>query len=264
MVLYDWMDIPRDSAVLPEPLPTNKTGTREYWSTIKVEGGEKRILRPGWADTWTDNEIGWARQLAESIQKDGARWNSVVKQDELTGLPVATIVNSIRVTHTSWVKAYKKSKKPVVDQSLVKQRQRRNGRKVQVCNCRSHVIMVLTWHFQKANQRAKYRVDVPEAIGPEWAFLKETIYQSTDESDEDSLNDEDGNAAVDPDTEDEGPISRHSQKLVKDQKSERRNKVVSQKPYVSRPPTYRAREVSDSHCQDVRCLQEGLGRLMMF
>ena len=66
---------------------------------------------------------------------------------------------------------------------------------------------------QKAIQHAKFYMDIPEAMGPEQAFLKETMYQSTDESQEESLNEDSGDPAVDLDTENEGPISHHSQSL---------------------------------------------------
>ena len=82
-------------------------------------------------------------------------------------------------------------------------------------------------------------MDVPEAAGPEWAFIQETMYQSTDESEDEVLTDEEGSPALDPDTEGEGPISCNSQRPGK-----QRHKVVTQKSFMSWPPTYRACEVS--------------------
>ena len=132
MVLYDWMDIPRDSTALPDPMPINERGTREYWVTIGEEPEVRNVLRPGWADTWTANEMGWARHIAETIQKDGARWNPHAKQEKLTRLTISAIVSAIRMTFSSWVKAFKKSKKPLIAQSTMKQKQRRNRRKISV------------------------------------------------------------------------------------------------------------------------------------
>ena len=84
---------------------------------------------------------------------------------------------------------------------------------------------------------------VPEVAGPEWAFIGETMYQSTDESQEETLTGEGGHPAVDPDTDEEAPISRN----VQTGRSKRgRRKPASQKTYVTRPPSYRAREVSEN------------------
>ena len=130
---YDWMDIARDSAVLPDPLPINETGEREYWTHIMSDQGNlNKVLRPGWNDPWSANESGWARLVADAIQNNGARWNRNAKQTELEETPMPTILNAIHVTFSSWVKAYKKSKKPPVDQLLVRQKQRRNTRKSKV------------------------------------------------------------------------------------------------------------------------------------
>lgn len=130
---YDWMDIARDSTVLPEPLPINEKGEREYWTKIMSDRGElNRVLRPGWTDPWSANESGWARSVADAIQNDGARWNRNAKQEELEKVPMPTLLNALHVTFSSWVKAYKKSMKPEVDQSIVRQKQRRNTRKSKV------------------------------------------------------------------------------------------------------------------------------------
>ena len=210
-MVYNWMDIPCDSMVLLNPLPINEIGMREYQTII---GDGKRVLWPSWGDTWTANEIGWARHAAESIQKDGAQWNSQAKQEKLVALTISIIVNSIHVSFSSWVKAYKRSKKPIVDRAVIMQKQRRNMQKTQVSphtcfsdNQFAHITV------QKAIQHAKFYMDVPEAMGPEQAFLKETMYQSMDESQEESLNKDSGDPAVDPDTEDKGPISHHLQSL---------------------------------------------------
>lgn len=84
-------------------------------------------------------------------------------------------------------------------------------------------------------------MELPAAGGPEWDFITETMYQSTDESEDETPTSEAGLPAVDPDTEDDGPISRKDPKQKFER--ERRNKPVSHKPYVSRPPTYRTDEV---------------------
>lgn len=131
-IMYDWMEIPRDNAVLPDPLPIDEAGVREYWMLAEDGGEENRILRPGWTDSWSANEAGWAKNVVAGVQMDGARWNPSANQTELTGLATPTILAAIHVTFSSWVKAYKKSKKPPVDQSIVRQKQRRNGRKTQV------------------------------------------------------------------------------------------------------------------------------------
>ncbi|ETW86492.1 hypothetical protein HETIRDRAFT_243789, partial [Heterobasidion irregulare TC 32-1] len=81
-----------------------------------------------------------------------------------------TILAAIHVTFSSWVKAYKKSKKPIVDQSIIRQKQWRNSHKTQA----SQILMM-------------YHMLVPEAARPEWAFIGETIYQSTDELEEETL-----------------------------------------------------------------------------
>ena len=93
---------------------------------------------------------------------------------------------------------------------------------------------------QKASVCKRFRAAVPDAAGPEWEFIGETMYQSTDKSEEETLTGEGRQTAVDPDTEDEGPISRN---LLTGHGKLRRRKPVSQKPYVTRAPSYRAREV---------------------
>ena len=137
-IMWDWMEVPHNGAVLPDPLPINEAGVREYWLLPKDRAEERRILRPGWTDSWCANEAGWAKNVVAGVQMDGARWNPSANQTELTGLATPTILAAIHVTFSSWVKAYKKSKKPVVDQSIVRQKQRRNGRKTQV----SQILMV--------------------------------------------------------------------------------------------------------------------------
>lgn len=84
----------------------------------------------------------------------------------------------------------------------------------------------------------KCRVQVPEAAGPEWAFIEETMYQSTDESQDESLTGDAEIPAVDPETDEEGPISRKAQKV-----KVKGRKPVSRKPYITRTPTYRTHEV---------------------
>ncbi|ETW82455.1 hypothetical protein HETIRDRAFT_120750 [Heterobasidion irregulare TC 32-1] len=217
-IMYDWMEIPHDSAVLPDPLPIDEAGVQD--------GAEdNRILRPGWTDSWCANEAGWAKNVVAGVQMDGARWNPSANQTELAELVTPTILAAIHVTFSSWVKAYKKSKKPIVDQSIVRQKQRRNGRKT-----------------QKANSRKMYRVLVPEAAGPEWAFIGETMYQSTDESEEETLTGAGGNGGLDPQTDDEGPISRNAQMGVS---KLGKRKPVSHKPYLTHAPTYRAAQVNE-------------------
>ena len=129
-MIYDWMDIPRDSAVLPDPLPMDETGERAFW--LEDPRDKHEILRPAWTDSWNVNESGWARFVADAIRRDGARWNPNARQTELESLTVSTVVQAIRVSFSSWVKAYKKSKKPAVDQSTVRQKQWRNTRKTTV------------------------------------------------------------------------------------------------------------------------------------
>ena len=148
-ILYDWMNIPRDSAVLPDPLPVNEKGERQYWTTSPLPEEEGwSILRPGWLDPWPDNEGGWARRVVDKVQNDGARWNANARQEELADEPMPTIMNAVHVTFSGWVKAYKKSKKPIVDQSVVRRKQRRNGRKFMVSNMLiGHEIAVLTPEF---------------------------------------------------------------------------------------------------------------------
>lgn len=126
------MNVPRDNSELPDPLGINDTGAREYWIITVKPGEERRVLRPGWADSWTANELGWAKEAAECVQKDGARWNPSIKQEELAELARPTILAAIHVTFSSWVKAYRKSQKSMVDQFAVRQKQRRNGRKAMV------------------------------------------------------------------------------------------------------------------------------------
>ena len=96
-------------------------------------------------------------------------------------------------------------------------------------------------NVQKATARNKYRGDVPDAAGPEWAFIGETMYQSTDESEEEILTGEGGHPAVDPETDEEGPISRN---VPTGRVKRPRRKPASQRTYVSRPPLYCAHEVS--------------------
>ena len=132
MILYDWMAIPQDSSALPDPLPINGRGPCQYWEIIRDNEDGKKVLRPGWADTWPANEIGWGRHLAETVQKHGARWNTQANQQDLASLSMPTLIDAVHISFSSLGKAYKKSRKPVVDQSLVKRRQRRNGRKAKV------------------------------------------------------------------------------------------------------------------------------------
>ncbi|ETW81178.1 hypothetical protein HETIRDRAFT_427946 [Heterobasidion irregulare TC 32-1] len=120
-----------------------------------IHSQSKDTREEGGNNARQQNNMLSGHNLAENVQKDGARWNSQAKQDKLVALTIGTIVDSIHVTFSSWVKAYKKYKKPMVDWTLMRQKQWRNTRKM---------------------QHAKFRVDVPEAAGPEWAFLQETMY----------------------------------------------------------------------------------------
>ena len=111
-----------------------------------------------------------------------------------------------------------------------------------------------------------YRLLVPEAAGPEWAFIGETMYQSTDESEEETLTGVGRNGGLDPQTDDEGPISRNAQTGVS---KIGKRKPVSHKPYLTHAPTYRAAQVrfyspvyyEISHASSPRQVNEILDRV---
>ncbi|ETW82452.1 hypothetical protein HETIRDRAFT_426131 [Heterobasidion irregulare TC 32-1] len=133
------------------------------------------------------NEAGWAKNVVAGVQMDGAHWNPSMNQTKLAELMMPMILAVIHITFSSWVKAYKKSKKPIVDQSIVRQKQQCNGHKT----------------------------------------------QSTDELEEETLTGAGGNGGLDPQTNNEGPISHNAQigvsKLGK-------QKPVSHKPYLMHAP----------------------------
>ncbi|ETW77159.1 hypothetical protein HETIRDRAFT_118578 [Heterobasidion irregulare TC 32-1] len=124
-----------------------------------------------------------------------------------------TILNAIHITFSSWVKAYKKSKKPPVDQLLVRQKQCRNSQK-----------------SKKAGVCQRFCGDIPEAAGPEWGFIGRDTYRRG------------GHPAVDPDTNKEAPISQNVQTGCSKWGW---CKPASQKTYVTWPPSYHACELND-------------------
>ncbi|ETW86491.1 hypothetical protein HETIRDRAFT_166005 [Heterobasidion irregulare TC 32-1] len=66
-IMYDWMEIPHDSAVLLDPLPIDEAGVREYWMLVEDGAENNRILRPGWTDSWYTNEAGWAKNVVARV-----------------------------------------------------------------------------------------------------------------------------------------------------------------------------------------------------
>ena len=110
----------------------NGIGEREYWMTQGEGEDLRRILHPGWNDSWSANESGWARAMAETIESNSAHWNRNAKQEELAELRYSVVVEAIHITFLSWVKVYKKSQKAVGDQFILRQKHRWNAHKVVV------------------------------------------------------------------------------------------------------------------------------------
>ncbi|KAH9941393.1 hypothetical protein B0H21DRAFT_824474 [Amylocystis lapponica] len=166
----------------------------------------ERSLRPSW-DSWYENKVGWAREVAEKIRVDGTRWHSALSQAELQAVAAADLDAAIQSAWDTLRTKYKVSQKTEEEREEKKRRTRHEQRK-----------------NKKAKERAAFRHLVPELAGSDHDYLVQARYQSSDESDSPT-----GGGPIDSETDTEG--------------GQNVPQGARQQPWKSRPPKYRAENV---------------------
>ncbi|RDX44359.1 hypothetical protein OH76DRAFT_1359800 [Lentinus brumalis] len=191
--------------------PPPKPMKQGYWSTPDP-AHPNRLLRPRWEEGWESNRVAWGSDAVQKVKADARRFSSVLSQEMLDALPEDVIMKGINTTFNTHLKNWKAiNDSTAADRKLKAQKARRHTRK-----------------GKKALERYKYRQAVPELCTPEFSFIFQARYQSTDESD-----DEEDASALDPNTDVEG-----------DATTKARKKRQRDRPWVQRTPAWRTAEVN--------------------
>ncbi|KAH9889469.1 hypothetical protein C8Q73DRAFT_793667 [Cubamyces lactineus] len=218
--LYSLMGI-STSEKLPRPL-----GGGTFWESRPMspqrEGldGEtlmESILRPDWDRPWAVNKKGWVYRATSRIKANGHDYTSALSQEQLESLSRDTIDHTIQVVFKNLVRNWKLQTEGngMAQKQARNLSQKMNGRKK-----------------TKVEARESVRYKVLEAGKPEYDFLFQWQYQSSDESEVEEIVPL-SHAVIDPDTEDEGDI-----------KPNLRGRAKARKVWVSHAPAWRLPETN--------------------
>ena len=171
------MNITEHDETPPDPLDTGK-----FWTSDNPVD-EHRYLRPNWS-TWHPNIQGWVNEVGEKIISQGSQYYVppiVQREAFFASLKPGEIEKCIKTYYKSLQARYLKAQQPQEKRQSSAVTNRHNTRKNTVSkHMRSnHKGLTLS---QKARWRTDSRDKVPEVVGPEWDWLFEARYQSTDDS----------------------------------------------------------------------------------
>ncbi|KAJ2986079.1 hypothetical protein NUW54_g9911 [Trametes sanguinea] len=148
-----------------------------------VHNAKKHELKtnaPHWDEEWVTNQEGWAGKAVQKVRQDGRRWSTALSQEFLDALPEDVVEEGLETCFSNLAKRYKQEQ--AVDAKVCENACTQN------CCKRCKVV--------KAHEGTNARGRVEALSHPEFDWLFQWQYQSTDKSDQDR----DKDTALDPET----------------------------------------------------------------
>ncbi|OSD03377.1 hypothetical protein PYCCODRAFT_1466770 [Trametes coccinea BRFM310] len=214
------MGIAQSSSELPAPI-----GDGTFWEFIESEdseadGGPERWLRPDWDRPWAANKDGWLIEVIMRIRTRGDSYVTSLSKEHLKSLSDEAYTSAIKSSFDTMVRKW---------QSKTSQR----GKSAK----ETHLIRnkINNRKRAKADERGRVRHQVPAALDVCYDFQFTWPYQSTEESEEETVIPVSRTQAIDPDTDTEA-AGRGGQ----DPQSARQEKIL-----VSHRPAWRLQPTAD-------------------
>ncbi|CDO72300.1 hypothetical protein BN946_scf184970.g152 [Trametes cinnabarina] len=221
------MGIAQSSSELPAPI-----GDGMFWEFVggedcEAEGGRERWLRPDWDRSWGANKDGWLIDVITRIRTCGDSYVTSLSKEHLRSLSDEAYTAAIRSSFDTMVRKWqsKTSQKGKSAKEIHLVKNKINNRK----RAASRSTLPLIHHtylspgpFQKADERGRVRHKVPAALDACYDYQFTWPYQSTEESEEETVVPVSRTRAIDPETDTEAagrggqdpPCARQEKVLV--------------------------------------------------
>ncbi|KAJ7453728.1 hypothetical protein FB451DRAFT_1408613 [Mycena latifolia] len=178
-VMYSLMGLTSaDSSLLPDPVDKPNHGGRQFWVPSGIP--DELVLRPDFTNSWTKNN--WHKAFVDKVRQDGHTLYPSCSKEVISGLSEKDILQrGSRTTFKHLKEKYSAQGKSAKEKELERKFKRRDVRKK-----------------TKSILRSAVREEYPELKAPQYDFVFDPAWQSTDCS-TDLTSDSDGGDSLDDD-----------------------------------------------------------------